>query len=186
MTIPFLKLLMLIVIISTSCSTPDAKQLPEKSSTEKFMYNMARFCGQTLSGEIFNDSEESGLNGQLIEFNFQNCSEDEIRINVMMSSPEKKTLVLTLLNNEILLKHDVRSEDLSPAALTMYGGFSCSDGNESTQVFPIHNFGQNIWPELEKYSWEICINEDEAILEYMELAGEAIIKHYILRFPGTH
>jgi hypothetical protein len=188
MTIRLNMLLLLVAAIITSCGTRDGKpeQQAEITSTEKFMHNMSRFCGQTLTGEIFIDSEEAGINGEVVTFAFENCKDDEVRINVQIPSRYRKTIILTMLNNEILLKHDVRDEDLSPAALTMYGGFSCKDGNENAQVFPMHNFGQNMWPELENHSWEICINEDEAILEYMELAEDEVIKHYIMRFSGNH
>jgi hypothetical protein len=185
MTIRKLISLMIFAGIVSSCSTRDRQdQQTQTPATEKFMTHLSSYCGQTLSGEIFNDSESPALNGQSIAFNFSICKEDEIRIEVLLDTPQKKTIILTLLNNEILLKHDVREPDLTPVDMPMYGGFSSNDGNENAQVFPVHNFGHNLWPEMENHSWEICINEDEHILEYMELMGDVVKKHYILRLTG--
>jgi hypothetical protein len=156
------------------------------SASEAFMLNLARFCGQIIEGEIFADQSNPGNNGLSVAFHFSGCSEDEIRITLPGASDVETTIILTRINGQLLLKHDVRNKDLSPAIYTMYGGFSSEAGNDMKQVFPIHNFGREMWPEYENYYWEICINDDEGQLEYLEVAENIVMKQYLLNLPDVN
>jgi hypothetical protein len=168
--------LMIALIVSCNSGPRQAEELP---SEESFLQKMSAYCGKELSGGILADSQQPEFVGQEIRFHFLKCTENEIRILTVLPNEMQKTIILTLVGEEILLKHDVRNPDLSPADYTMYGGFSNKAGDENRQFFPVHNFGQTMWPGFENFSWEIRI-QHEGNLEYTERTGNVVMKHYIV------
>jgi hypothetical protein len=176
----------LVAIIFSSCSFTGNRtnKADETAASEIFIENLGAYCGMELDGKIVTDSSNPANNGQNIQFMFDECPENEIRITALLPEKMVNTIILTLMKGEILLKHDVRNPDFSPAQHTMYGGFSLQQGSDTKQTFPVHNFGQTMWPGYEKYSWEICLGQEE--IEYMELTEEMINKHYIIKIPSKN
>ncbi len=170
-----------------SCGTVSREQEEtgkhDTPAAESFMHNISEYCGKTLSGEVFADHSRPELTGTTVEFSFEKCTENEVRINTLLPGDEKVIIILTLINDELLLKHDVRDARLAPGQYTMYGGFSDDGGNNLKQVFPVHNFGGEMWPGYENYAWEICINKQEGTFEYIEMAENIIQKHYKAALP---
>ncbi|MFW5706755.1 MAG: hypothetical protein ACOCX0_07065 [Bacteroidota bacterium] len=174
-----------LVFFFTAChnnpkNTEEKKQ--EVAPTQAFMENLSALCNTQLRGTI-QVHPQPELIGTAVEFEFEECPEDEVRILVEMPGKERTIIILTLLDDEILLKHDVRTADMLPAPLTMYGGFSKETGTARKQFFPIHNFGREMWPGFEAYAWEISFNADGE-LEYKEINEEMILKHYIFEVPN--
>jgi hypothetical protein len=176
----FLKLAIIIALFLSSCNFSGKKteetQLP--AHHEAFMGNMKAYCGMELSGEIIVDINNPEFSTQNLQFLFEECPDNEIRITALIPGKMINTIILTLMDDEILLKHDVRNMDFSPAQYTMYGGFSDPTGTEIRQFFPIHNFGQTMWPGYEDYSWEILLDDQK--IEYIELSKDIVSKHYII------
>lgn len=156
----------------------------ETPTEESFMNNISEYCGETLTGEIFADHSRPELAGSQMEFSFEKCTENEVRIKTLLPGEEQVIIIITLINDELLLKHDVRDISLAPGQNTMYGGFSDDRGNDLTQIFPVHNFGGDMWPGYENYSWEICIDKQEGSFEYIEMAENIIQKHYKAALPS--
>ena len=161
----------------------EAEVSAETSQVEHFMENLAALCGKELTGTVFIDTEQPKLAGKPITFDFASCTPGEIRIATQMESAEQLTIILTLINDELLLKHDIREKNNMPTDATMYGGFASDDGTALRQIFPVHNFGREMWPGFENKSWEICITPEENKLEYMELTEDIIKRHFILEIP---
>ena len=176
-----------LVLFFLSCGTAPRQQEEtgeyETPLRESFMHNINKYCGNTLSGEVFADHSRPELTGATVAFSFEKCTEKEVRINTLLPGDEKVVIILTLINDELLLKHDVRDARLSPGQYTMYGGFSDDSGNNLKQVFPVHNFGGEMWPGYENYAWEICIDKQEGTFEYIEMAENIIQKHYKATLP---
>lgn len=173
-------------VILAACNSGRKQQTPEEQTTptEDFMEQLSEFCGEELQGKVLTDQNHPGIVDKPMSFLFEKCSAEEIRITASLPIEEKTVIIFTLMGNELLLKHDVRDADSSPAQYTMYGGFADESGNETMQIFPVHNFGGNMWPGYDAYSWEICINPKEGTLEYMEVAEDVVKKHYIARIPS--
>lgn len=155
----------------------------ETSQVEHFMENMTALCGEELTGTVFIDTEQPNLAGKPITFDFATCTPGEIRIAAQTESEEQMTIILTLINDELLLKHDIRDKNNMPADITMYGGFANEAGSPVRQIFPVHNFGSEMWPGFENKSWEICITPEEGKLEYMELTENILKRHFIFELP---
>jgi hypothetical protein len=177
-----LSLVMTTVMLSCTSGTRQGK---EATAEESFMQNIHSYCGQQLVGEVIAESMRPELIGSPIYSGSIQCTDNEIRIQVIIPGEIQKTIILTLMGEEILLKHDVRNPDLSPANFTMYGGFSGNDGDEYRQLFPVHNFGQSMWPGFENYSWEISVQQS-GNLEYTERTGNVVLKHYVLSLEDVN
>lgn len=171
-------LFLIMTAVNISCNS-GARQEEETTAEESFMQNISTYCGQELSGEILADAQQPEFIGQPIHFRFLQCTDNEIRILAVLPDELQKTIILTLMEEEILLKHDVRNPDLSPANYTMYGGFSNQAGDDKRQFFPVHNFGQSMWPGIENFSWEISIQQG-GNLEYTERTDNVVMKHYVV------
>lgn len=171
-----------------SCGTAPREQEETKEYEtpiiESFMSNISQYCNETLTGEVFADHNRPELTGSKVEFFFEKCTENEVRIKTLLPGEEQLIIIITLINDELLLKHDVRDVRLAPGQYTMYGGFSDESGNSLKQIFPVHNFGGEMWPGYEYYSWEICIDKQKGSFEYIEMAEDIIKKHYKAALPS--
>lgn len=182
----FTYILLLAGLMLYSCgSSPkedETSAADHQKNIESFMGSVKTLCGHDLKGEVFANHDHPDMAGHPMVFHFDHCKDGEIRITTDLPTPESVTIILTMVDGELLLKHDVRNPDMTPSLFTMYGGFS-EDGNETSQIFPVHNFGGHMWPEYEKYSWEICISEKDGTFEYMELAEDIVKLHYVAQLP---
>ncbi|MFN3555170.1 MAG: hypothetical protein ACK4VN_04315 [Bacteroidales bacterium] len=167
--------------------TTQQEQAAEQEVSEKvaFMEKLRSLCGMELQGEIFADDYQPAYVGLPMSFTFNSCTEKEVRIVTLLPSQEQFTIILTLIDEDLLLKHDVRDADLSPREITMYGGFAHDGGTSVIQIFPVHNFGGDMWPGYEDYSWEICMPEGEGKFEYIEYAADKVRRHFTAIIPGV-
>ncbi len=174
----------IITILLYGCgqkSQEETTQKEEEISTKVvFLENLKKLCGERIQGEIF---IFPNTEPQELHFSFEKCVENEIRMTAQMPNDNLYTIVLTLIGDDLLLKHDVRNKDQSPAEITMFGGFAQA-GNTKNQLFPVHNFGGDMWPGYEGYSWEICLNKQDQTFEYIEMSESSIQKHFTARLPG--
>lgn len=176
-------ILFALILMACNPSANKTSTGTDELTTESFIKSMQTFCGKELKGEIVADSDNPQNIGKNLLYSFNQCTDKEIRITVQLHDKQKKTIILTLMGEEILLKHDMRNADMSPAEYTMFGGFSGESGTDSKQIFPVHNFGGDMWPGFENYSWIININSEESYIEYKELSENLVKKHYIIRLP---
>jgi hypothetical protein len=181
----FFKLAIIISIYLSSCTFSGNKteENQKPAAYETFLEGIKAYCGMELEGEIIVDTENPDHHNQNLQFLFEECPDNEVRITALIPDKMINTIILTLMDDEILLKHDVRNMDFSPAQYTMYGGFSDPSGTENKQRFPVHNFGQTMWPGYEDYSWEIRLGDQ--IIEYIELSKDIVNKHYIIKIPAV-
>ncbi|TVQ10969.1 MAG: hypothetical protein EA361_13115 [Bacteroidetes bacterium] len=187
MTTKYFGILAAIFFLLSCSGTPREQEKTKENDApamESFMTNLSLYCGETLAGEVFADHQRPELAGSPMEFIFEKCTENEVRIRTRFPSEEQVIIILTLINDELLLKHDVRDANLAPGQFTMYGGFSDQRGSSHSQIFPVHNFGGDMWPGYENYSWEICIDEEKGSFEYIETAENIIKKHFKATLPS--
>jgi len=160
----------------------DAKE--EKPSTVLFLNQLQQLCNTELQGEVFADNHNPETVGSAMSFRFEQCTDEEVRIITQLPGEEIFTIIITLMDDELLLKHDVRDTHLSPHDITMYGGFSDEKGNKRTQVFPVHNFGGQMWPGYENTFWEVCYMPQEGKFEYLEVAEDMVKRNFVAQTPN--
>jgi hypothetical protein len=149
-------------------------------NNERFMENLKPLCGEELKGEYFSPNLSDP---EPMIFSFYQCSEHEMRIMAVLSETEQFTIVLTMVGNDLLLKHDTRDSLLAPGDNVMFGGFA-NEGDEFHRVFPVHNFGAGMWSDYEGFAWQISLNKEQNIFEYIELSHDDVNKHLIAKLPS--
>lgn len=142
-----------------------------------FLDHLKMLCEKELSGYFAEYLHHPENVGKKIVLHVEGCRENEVRLRFESHSQQMTTLVLTQMQQELLLKHDVRLADLAPAEMTMYGGFADTTGSLVRQNFPVHNFGHGMWPGYEDFSWEIRFDPETGLLEYFERQDDVIKKH---------
>lgn len=174
--------LVLVLMVMAGCQSGPRQESQEPAeeinSREVFLTSLHQLCDKTLQGEVIADHFQPAATGDPVSFSFTACKDQEIRINTALPIGEEFTIVLTLVGEELLLKHDIRNADFSPHNLTMYGGFALEEDTHETMLFPVHNFGGQMWEGYEDYSWRIRFSPDDALFEYTEMKGEVIKRHF--------
>lgn len=176
----------LFVVLSCGTTPREEEESREREipEAENFLLNVSKYCGDTLEGIILTHQQQPEIEGREIEFSLGKCTEHEARIEIHFPGEEQVHIILTLINNELLLKHDVRDTSQAPGQNPMYGGFSDMEGTSHRQVFPVHNFGEAMWPGFENFVWEIHLDEQSGHLTYIERAEDIIMKHFRAQLPS--
>lgn len=172
-----LRFIALIVFTSLlGCKERSTKQEPENAAIEshtEFLKAFDALCNKKISAHL-NCLEDENPSMGTTE-GFFKCSENEVRITFERPDTISTTIVLTLLGENLLLKHDVRLADGSPAEQTMYGGFAETPVTPLLRRFPSHKFDAELWHEKEAYFWEVFFDHKHQMLNYIEYkAGEPV------------
>lgn len=149
-----------------------------KAEHAAFLRLFTPYCGDTLRGQIQTSTEQ-----QSMAFVISKCEENELRIQLILPDTLTTTLVVTALEGKLLLKHDVRNSDFSPAENTMYGGFADDKGSPDTQHFRAHAFETSMWQGYSHTKWTLSIRIHEKILEYAETKNDTLQRHYQATLP---
>jgi hypothetical protein len=114
----------------------------EETAQDQFMTNLATHCGNAYAGGLTlappGDTMLEG--GELLVVHFRECGENELRLpfhirNMDGTWNRSRTWILTRHDGRIELRHDHRKPDGSEDDMTMYGGFTISEGTPSLQIF---------------------------------------------------
>ena len=173
-------------LLLISCGSRDTGEqaTQKKSESELFMQKLSQFCGEKITGKAEVLNEDLTMQEKEVVFYFSKCTDNEIRMTIETTEPEKTTIILTMVEKELLLKHDVKTHDMIPAEFTMYGGFADHSGDENRQFFPVHNFGGTMWPGFENYSWEMGFLEEENRFYYKERNDDLVTRQFTLTLPA--
>ncbi len=177
---------LIIVLASTHCRQPQPSSKADGTDEiNSFMKSLAELCDKEI--RVFMINSDQNVIGERISIAavWETCNRNEFRIALKLKENETVHLALTLVGDDLLLKHDVRTDDLAPAEFTMYGGFASPTGTPVRQSFPIHNFGSHLWPGYESYSWELSLETPAGPLHYFEKNDESIQKHLIIVFISS-
>ncbi len=178
---PIHYLLLIIIMLSmVSCNNQPHKEkkVITDDPQQEFLKKLKQNNQKKIACNVIKSFSEKDPSPEYAEI--RKNAEEEISITFTYTNGSTTTLIITRLEKELLLKHDVRQENLMPSENTMYGGFSKDQGTANHQVFPVHNFGTNMWPEYEASHWEIFWDEKNNELHYQEWNEDTINRHYVL------
>jgi len=171
-----------VIIISIlalpACNNHSSKEKQTENAQQEFLDKISQHNQKEIKCKLLESPK--GENSSLENAGIRKNAEEDVFIELFFTNDSSINLIITQLENELLLKHDVRQKNLMPAENTMYGGFSKDQGTSTHQTFPVHNFGMNMWPEYEATHWEIFWDETNNELHYQEWNQDSLNRHYVL------
>ena len=142
------------------------KEKPQNNQ-QAFYDNLASLCGQTFTGaSTFPDDPDHDFAGKLLVADFNDCRDQEIRIQFDVGEDRSRTWVVTRSESGLLLKHDHRHADGTPDEITNYGGWSNDHGNEWQQYFPADGETAALIPAAATNVWMLQYDPQSKILTY--------------------
>lgn len=152
---------------------------------QKFIENLREFCGESFIGRaIFPQDENHEFYGKPLIMSLTICDENQIHIPLQVGEDQSRTWILTLEEDRLKLKHDHRHEDGSPEDLTMYGGYSTSEGTEWSQYFPADSETASMLPEASTNVWNMVIDKEDQTFEYILHRHDTLRFHAIFDISG--
>lgn len=112
-------------------------QTPAALPQDTFWTELTKLCGKAYKGTVVVDTTgDARFKDKEMVMHVRSCEKDRIRIPFMVGDDRSRTWILTRKKGRIELRHDHRHEDGKPDAVTMYGGWTVSDGMPTRQMFP--------------------------------------------------
>lgn len=173
-----INILIISILVVTACKNNSSKQNNTENPQQEFIEKLKKNNQKEIKCKVL--ESPTGENSSLKNAAIRKNAEEDVFIELSFTNNSSINLIITQLENELLLKHDVRQENLMPAENTMYGGFSKDRGTSTHQTFPVHNFGMNMWPEYEATHWEIFWDKNDKELHYQEWNQDSLNRHYVL------
>ena len=103
---------------------------------QQWWSQLQALCGQAFAGQEIRGAQGSAFAGQPVVIHVHECSEERIRIPLVVGDDRSRTWVISRDGHGITLKHDHRHADGSADAITWYGGTTSNQGSAQVQVFP--------------------------------------------------
>lgn len=114
-----------------------------RAPADAFLAALATHCGQAFEGRIVANEprspEPDAFEGKRLVMHVRGCDGPtrELRVPFHVGDDRSRTWVLTRTGAGLRLKHDHRSVDGNPHAMTMYGGDTADAGTSMRQEFPV-------------------------------------------------
>ena len=158
---------LLSLLLAKSPAAGDDASDPRKTQ-RLFFENLKKLCGATYKGatEFPRDPDHPLAVGKELTIRFASCSEDEIRIPLHAGEDKSRTWILTLRDGKLLLKHDHRHPDGTPAGQTNYGGWATDDGTAERQHFAADDETAKLIPEAATNVWTMEIDAEKGQFTY--------------------
>lgn len=94
-------------------------------------------CGKAYVGTLVRAPDgDDTFRDKRVVMHVRDCSDDRVRIPLVVDADRSRTWVFTRTPAGIELKHDHRHADGTPDTVTMYGGTTSNAGSADTQMFP--------------------------------------------------
>ncbi|WP_394003696.1 hypothetical protein ACF3M1_02690 [Luteimonas sp. WGS1318] len=94
-------------------------------------------CGKAYVGTLVRAPDgDDTFRDKRVVMHVRDCSDDRVRIPLVVDADRSRTWVFTRTPDGIELKHDHRHADGTPDTVTMYGGTTSNAGSADTQMFP--------------------------------------------------
>ena len=102
-----------------------------------FWNELQKLCGKAFAGSVAAAPvDDTTFKDKALVMHVRSCEADRIRIPFVVGNDRSRTWILTRKGNRFELRHDHRHADGKPDAVTMYGGWTTSDGLPTRQMFP--------------------------------------------------
>lgn len=132
----------LVVVAFMYAERGNAQTMPQPTPKPEpginvFWKELQKLCGKAFAGSVAAaPADDTTFKDKTLVMHVRACEKDRIRIPFMVGDDRSRTWVLTRKGDRIELRHDHRHEDGKPDAVTMYGGWTVSDGMATRQMFP--------------------------------------------------
>lgn len=108
-----------------------------QNAVDVFWGNLKKLCGKAFEGKVAAaPTDDVTFTGKRLIMHVRKCEKDRIYIPFVVGDDLSRTWVLTRRKDRIELRHDHRHEDGKPDKVTMYGGWTTSQGVANRQMFP--------------------------------------------------
>jgi hypothetical protein len=170
------------LLLTFLCLQISAQTKPAETS-EAFWNSLKKLCGKAYAGEVrLAPENDTTFKDKKLVMHVRACTENEIRIPLVVGEDRSRTWVLTKTGNFIRLKHDHRHEDGKPDAVTNYGGTAASSGSATMQIFPADEETAKLLPAAVSNVWWIDLTGEHFTYNLRRLGSD---RAYSLRFDLT-
>ena len=124
------------------------------SNQQLFWHALQQLCGKSYEGTVIAaPANDTVFKNKSLAIHVRSCSDERIRIPLVVGNDLSRTWVLTKNQTGLLLKHDHRHKDGSPDSITMYGGNTTNNGTVTMQFFPADQETTNLLPAAGGNMW---------------------------------
>jgi hypothetical protein len=156
-------------------------QTPPTAGSSIFWGQLQKLCGKAFSGTIAAAPEDdTAFKGKALVMHVRSCEKDRIRISFFVEDDKSRTWVLTKKEDRILLKHDHRHTDGTPAKITQYGGWTTNSGSPTRQMFPADQETVDLLPAAAASVWWIDLVPGDSFTYSLRQLGTDM--YYRVRF----
>ncbi|MGY6533272.1 hypothetical protein [Glycocaulis sp.] len=138
-----------------------------------FWERLSALCGQAHGGELIRAPEgDTTFEGRALVMHVRDCTPDRIRIPFVAGDDLSRTWVLTRHEDgRIELRHDHRHDDGTDEDVTMYGGFSPSEGGPHGRIFPADDQTNTVIPGSWPNVWMMEVHPGERFVYFVQRLG---------------
>lgn len=146
-----------------------------------FWNELGSLCGKAFAGTVAAAPvDDTTFKDKVLVMHVRQCEKDRIRIPFVVGSDRSRTWVLTRKGNRIELRHDHRHEDGTPDKVTMYGGWTTSDGTPTRQMFPADQKTVDVVPAAATNVWWIDLTAGQSLSYNLRRMGSE--RYFSIKF----
>ena len=145
----------------------------KRSSDDGFWERLSAMCGEAYGGELTRPPEgDTTFEARALVMHVRACQENRIRIPFVAGDDLSRTWVLTRHDDgRIELRHDHRHDDGRHEDVTMYGGFSPSEGGPHGRIFPADDQTNTVIPGSWPNVWMMEVHPGERFVYFVQRLG---------------
>ncbi len=150
-------------LISIILTVAASAQTVQKSPVDVFWEDLSKLCGKAFGGTVAAaPADDTTFKDKSLVMHVRACEKNRIRIPFVVGTDRSRTWVLTRKGDRIELRHDHRHEDGKPDKVTMYGGWTTSQGMPTRQMFPADQKTVDVVPAASTNVWWIDLTAGES------------------------
>lgn len=149
-----------ILAVALAAPAPVAAQAQQTGPQEAFWGALRGLCGQAFEGEVVESAPagtDADFEGRRMVMHVRVCEDDVIAIPFHVGEDRSRTWIVRRTEDGLRLKHDHRSDDGTPHALTMYGGNTDAPGTATRQEFPADAATAEMLPAAAGNVWTVGV-----------------------------
>lgn len=182
-------LLISLLLVLSSQAVAAAQTQPQPTpkpppGVRTFWNELTKLCGKAFAGTVAAaPADDTTFKDKALVMHVRSCERDRIRIPFMVGDDRSRTWILTRKGDRIELRHDHRHQDGKPDTLTMYGGWTVSDGMPTRQMFPADQKTVNVIAAAATNVWWIDLVPGQHYTYNLRRMGSE--RYFSIRFDIT-
>jgi hypothetical protein len=175
---------LMLACLSGACSVAGAGEAAPNQAQQAFMASLRKLCGASFAGTasvVPADAREIWSGARLVA-TVASCTDNEVRVPVQVGADRSRTWLFRQTKAGLVLVHDHRHADGSPAEQSMYGGAASADGSAHAQHFSADSDTARRMPASAANVWHVTLAPDgSAFTYYLERKGVPRLKTKLQR-----